>query len=30
MQYSKIGVPEMLPKLEEMLGVMCKEWSRIL
>jgi len=26
MQYSKRGVPEMLPKVEETLGVMCKEW----
>jgi hypothetical protein len=23
-QYSKRGIPEMLPQLEEMLGVMCK------
>jgi len=28
--YSKRGIPEMLPKLEEMLGVMYKEWRRVL
>jgi len=29
-QYSKRGIPEMLPKLEEMLGAMYKKWREVL
>jgi len=30
MQNSKRGIPEMLPKLEETLGAMYKNWRRAL
>jgi hypothetical protein len=30
MQNSKRGISEMLPKLEEMLGAMYKNWRRVL
>jgi hypothetical protein len=29
-QNSKTGIPEMLPKLEETLGAMYKNWRRVL
>jgi hypothetical protein len=30
MQYSKRGIPGILPKLEETLGAMYKKWRRVL
>jgi hypothetical protein len=30
MQYSKKGIPRILPKLEQMLGVMYTKWRRVL
>jgi hypothetical protein len=30
MQYSKTGIPGMLPKLEELLGAMYRKWRRVL